>query len=102
MASEHLVSVLDHNKSCVKAHELCGQISEKEQSYRSAAIHYDAAWRFGGKSKPAIGYKLAYNHMKTKNYADAIDVCQQVLKLHPDYPAIKKDILDKCRNNLRS
>lgn len=102
IASDLLSRVLEHNKSCTKAYELCGYISEKEQSYRSAAIHYDSAWRFCGKSKPAIGYKLAYNHMKTKHYADAIDICQQVLKLHPDYPSIKKDILDKCRNNLKS
>lgn len=27
-----------------------------------------------------IGYKLAFNSMKAKNYADAIDVCQMVRK----------------------
>lgn len=27
-----------------------------------------------------IGYKLAFNNMKAKNYADAIDVCQMVRK----------------------
>jgi len=102
IAGDLLQRILEHNKSCAKAYELSGYIAEKEQVYRSAAIHYDAAWRFGGKSKPTIGYKLAYNHMKTKRYADAIDVCHQVLKLHPDYPSIKKDILDKCRNNLKT
>lgn len=101
MAHDLLLKVLKHNKSCAKAYELEGFICEKDQSYRQAAVNYDSAWKFGGKSKPSIGYKLAYNHMKTKRYADAIDVCQQVLKLHPDYSAIKKDILDKCRNNLR-
>lgn len=102
LALEYLKKILKHNKSCCKAYELSGQVSEKEQSYRAAAGYYDSAWRFGGKTKPAIGYKLAYNYMKIRKFADAIDVCQQVLKLHPDYPAIKKDILDKCRNNLRS
>lgn len=102
MAGELLERVIMHNRSCAKAHELAGLIAEKDQSYRTAANKYDLAWRYGGKSKPAIGYKLAFNHMKTKRYADAIDVCQQVLRLHPDYSAIKKDILDKCRNNLRS
>lgn len=101
IASELLTRVLEHNKTCVKAYELCGMIAEKEQTYRSAAVHYDMAWRFSGKSKPAIGYKLAYNQMKAKRYPDAIDVCQQVLKMHPDFVNIKKDILDKCRNNLK-
>lgn len=76
-------------------------IAEKEQSHRSATVHYEAAWKYSGKSKPNIAYKLAYNHMKTKRYADAIDICNQVLQLHPDYPMIRKDILDKCRNNLK-
>ncbi|GAB0090491.1 Tetratricopeptide repeat [Sergentomyia squamirostris] len=102
MAAEFLNRVLEHNKSCAKAYELCGMIAEKEQVYRSAATHYDAAWRYGGKSKPTIGYKLAYHCMKCKRYPDAIDVCQQVLKLHPDFSMIRKDILDKCRNNLRN
>lgn len=102
IAIDLLNKVLLHNKSCVKAYELKGCIEEKIQEYRSAAESYEAAWRYGGKTKPSIGYKLAFNHMKTKTYAEAIDVCQQVLKLHPDYPSIKKDILDKCRNNLRS
>lgn len=102
MAAELLERVITHNKSCAKAYELGGYVSEKEQMNHLAAKKYDLAWRFGGKSKPSIGYKLAFNHMKTKRYADAIDVCQQVIKLYPEYSAIKKDILDKCRNNLKS
>lgn len=102
IAVELLKKVQHHNKSCGKSYELQGLIAEKEQNYRLAAINYEVAWRLCGKSKAAIGYKLAYNHMKSKRYADAIDVCQQVLKIHPDYPSIKKDILDKSRANLRS
>lgn len=102
IAVEILNKVRQYNKSCCKCYELLGMIAEKEQNYRLAAVNYDLAWRISGKSKAAIGYKLAYNHMKSKRYADAIDVCQQVLKIHPDYPSIKKDILDKSRANLRS
>lgn len=102
MAHDLLEKVIAHNKSCAKAYELSAMLAEKDAIYRVAAMRYDLAWKYGGKSKPAIGYKLAFNHMKNKRYADAIDVCQQVLKLHPDYAAIKKDVLDKCRNNLRS
>ncbi|XP_053697755.1 tetratricopeptide repeat protein 21B-like [Sabethes cyaneus] len=102
MATDLLSRVLDHNKSCAKAYELLGLISEKEQNYRMATVHYESAWKFCAKSKPNIAYKLAFNYMKTKRYADAVDICQQVLKIHPDYPSIKKDILDKCRNNLKN
>lgn len=101
--AESLVEkVLEHNKSCTRAFELAGYISEKTQLYAEASKQYKSAWNCGGRSKPHIGYKLAYNYMKTKHFADAIEVCQQVLKLHPDYTIIRKDILDKCRNNLRT
>ena len=49
-----------------------------------------------------IGYKLAFNYMKAKRFADAIDVCHGVLAKYPNYPKIKKDILEKSRANLRS
>uniref|UniRef100_A0A182SMF2 Tetratricopeptide repeat protein 21B n=1 Tax=Anopheles maculatus TaxID=74869 RepID=A0A182SMF2_9DIPT len=101
LATDLLKRVLQHNKSCTKAYELGGIAFEKEQNYRAAAMYYDSAWRYSGKSKPNIGYKLAFNYMKNKRYADAIDICQQVLKIHPEYPSIRKDILEKCRNNLK-
>ena len=101
VASDLLGKVVQHNKACSKAYEYLGFISEKEQRYKDAVGNYENAWRFGGKTNPGIGYKLAYSLMKCKNYADAIDVGQQVLKLSPEYPKIKKDVLDKCMNNLR-
>jgi tetratricopeptide repeat protein 21B len=96
MASELLRRVLQHNKACTKAYEYAGYIAEKDQAYRDAANQYEYAWN------PTIGYKLAFNYMKGKRHADAIDVCQQVLKIQPDYPRIHKEILEKSRNNLRS
>ncbi|XP_061402484.1 tetratricopeptide repeat protein 21B-like [Musca vetustissima] len=101
VAESLVLKVLQHNKSCSKAYELAGYISEKSQLYRDAAKNYRSAWNCNGSSKPHIGYKLAYNYMKTKQYVEAIVICQQVLKLHPDYVIIQKDILEKCRNNLR-
>lgn len=100
IASDLLQKVLKHNKSSYKAYELCGQIAEKEQSFKSASVHYEQAWKFSGKQKPNIAHKLAYNNMKSKRFADAIDVCQQVLKIYPDYPSVK-EILEKSRNNLK-
>lgn len=101
MVIELLDRVRLHNKSCGKAFELAGQCSEKTQMYALAATNYAQAWRLMGSVRPTIGYRLAFNYMKLKRYADAIDICQQVLKLHPEFASIRKDVLDKCRNNLR-
>ncbi|KAJ8985639.1 hypothetical protein NQ317_015135 [Molorchus minor] len=101
IATDLINKVVQHNKACARAHEYLGFISEKEQRYKDAVNYYDQAWKFGGKSNPTICFKLAYCLMKCKKYPDAIDMAQEVLKISPDYPRVKKDILDKCMNNLR-
>ncbi|XP_051863664.1 tetratricopeptide repeat protein 21B-like isoform X2 [Drosophila nasuta] len=101
--AESLVDrVLEYNKSCTKAYELAGYIAEKNQSYNNAIKYYENAWKSCGRSKPHIGYKLALSNMKKKEYTNAVNICQQVLKIYPDYTIIRKDILEKCRNNVRS
>ncbi|XP_068984486.1 tetratricopeptide repeat protein 21B-like [Bombus flavifrons] len=102
LANDLLRRVLQHNATCVRAHELSAYIAEKEQNYREAASQYSEAWKFGGKSKLSVAYKLAYCSMKAKAYADGIEACNEVLKQSPDYPRIKKEILEKCINNLRT
>ena len=102
LANELLKRVLQHNATCVRAHELSGHIAEREQNYREAAIRYGQAWKYGGRTKLSVGYKLAYCSSKCKSYADAIKVCNQVLAQNPDYPRIRKDILDKSVNNIRT
>ncbi|XP_012166563.1 tetratricopeptide repeat protein 21B [Bombus terrestris] len=102
LANDLLRRVLQHNATCVRAHELSGYIAEKEQNYREAASQYSEAWKYGGKSKLSVAYKLAYCSMKAKAYADGIEACNEVLKQSPDYPRIKKEILEKCINNLRT
>merc|ERR1712064_274507 len=79
----------DHNRSCGKAWEQLGLIYEK-------------AWEFCNESSPAVGYRLAFNYLKAKRYVEAINICQQVLKISENYPKIKKDVLDKARQMLRS
>lgn len=101
IATDLINKVIQHNKACTKAYEYLGFIAEKEQHYKEAANYFEQTWKFGGKSNPTIGFKLAYCLMKCKKYPDAIDVAQEVLKLNPEYPRVKKDILDKCMNNLR-
>jgi tetratricopeptide repeat protein 21B len=85
----------------MKAYEYFGFIMEKEQSYKDAAHNYEMAWKFTNSNNPVIGFKLAFNYMKAKRYVDAIDVSKEILAKFPDYPKIKKDILEKCRNSLK-
>ncbi|KAI4805728.1 hypothetical protein KUCAC02_010327 [Chaenocephalus aceratus] len=97
MAGDLLKRCLNHNKSCCKAYEYLGYIMEKEQSFRDAALNYELAWTYGNRTNPTIGYKLAFNYLKAKRNVDAIDVCHKVLAAHPNYPRMRKDILDKAR-----
>ncbi|XP_059173967.1 tetratricopeptide repeat protein 21B-like [Physella acuta] len=101
MAGELLKRCLQFNKSCCKAYEYSGFIFEKEQSYKDAANSYENAWKYGNKNNPVIGYKLAFNYMKARRFVDAIDICQHVLNTHPNYPKIRKDILEKARQSIR-
>uniref|UniRef100_A0A8C0G591 Tetratricopeptide repeat protein 21B n=1 Tax=Chelonoidis abingdonii TaxID=106734 RepID=A0A8C0G591_CHEAB len=102
MAGELLKRCLRHNRSCCKAYEYMGYIMEKEQAYKDAAVNYEMAWKYGNQTNPTIGYKLAFNYLKGKRYVEAIDICHKVLKAHPNYPKIRKEILDKARASLRT
>ncbi|PRP77845.1 tetratricopeptide repeat protein 21B-like [Planoprotostelium fungivorum] len=102
MASELLRRCLSYNKSCPKAWELLGFIMEKEQAFRDASDHYECSWKMQNESNPTLGFRLAFNYLKAKRYVEAIDVCHKVLALYPDYPKIRKEILEKARSSLRS
>lgn len=101
-AKELLTKVLNHNSSCATAYQYLGYLAEKEQNYKSSAHNYNNAWTHGGKSDLAVGYKLAHSYLKLKKYPECIIVSRHILKIHPDYPKIKKEILDKAKNNLRT
>lgn len=101
-AKELLTKVLNHNNSCSAAYQLLGYLAEKEQNYKNAAQNYDNAWSFGGKSDLSVGYKLAHAYLKLKKYPECIVVCRHILKAHPDYPKLKKEILEKAKTNLRT
>jgi tetratricopeptide repeat protein 21B len=78
-----------------------GYIMEKEASYKDAAEHYESAWKLEKETNPSIGFKLAFNHLKAKKFVEAVEVCHKVLNVYPDYPKIRKDILEKARTSLR-
>jgi len=102
LAEELCKRCLQSNKSCAKAWEFLGVVKEKEMSYRDAASHYENAWKHENEASAAVGYKLSFNYLKAKKYVDAIDVCHKVLKQYPDYPKIRKDVLEKARQALRT
>jgi len=102
LAEELCKRCLQSNKSCAKAWEFLGVVKEKEMSYRDAAQHYENAWKYENEASAAVGYKLSFNYLKAKKYVDAIDVCHKVLKQYPDYPKIRKDVLEKARQALRT
>ncbi|KAJ1557716.1 Tetratricopeptide repeat protein 21B, partial [Nowakowskiella sp. JEL0078] len=101
LATELLKKILQHNRSCIKAWEYQGYIMEKEASYKDAADHYEKAWKIEKESNATMGYKLAFNYLKAKRYVEAIEVSQKVLLETPDYPKIRKEILEKARMMVR-
>lgn len=101
IATDLLKRCLTYNKSCCKAYEYLGFIMEKEQSYKDAAENYKLSWEYSSQSSPAVGFRLAFNYLKDKKYVDAIDICHKVLKAHPTYPKMKKEILEKARVSLK-
>ena len=89
------------SEACAKAWEFLGLVKEKEAAYKDAASHYEQAWTHASEASAAIGYRLSFNYLKAKKHVQAIDVCHKVLKLYPDYPGIKNDVLDVAREALK-
>ena len=102
LANQLLRRTLTFNRSCAKAFEYLGYILEKEQSFKDAALHFESAWKLTNRSNGVVGYKLALCHLKSKQFTDAIDICQAVLTKHPDHPRIRKDVMDKALSSLRT
>jgi len=101
-AEELCKKCLKYNKECSKAWELLGLIMEKNHSYPEAVSFYEKAWKCLKEASPAVGYRLAYTFLKDKRHIEAITVCLKVLQISPNYPKIKKDILDKARLCVRA
>lgn len=101
MAMQLIKEVVKYNQSCAKAWEYLGFIMEKEASYKDAAVYYEKAWKLQEKNNLNVAYKLAFNYLKASRYVDAVDVCLDVLAKEPEFPKIRKEILDKARLELR-
>ncbi|KAI6188453.1 Tetratricopeptide repeat protein 21B [Aphelenchoides besseyi] len=100
-ATAVLRTVLQYNASATKAFEYMGFLREREQKFADAAANYEMAWRLCRQRNAAIGYKLSYNYLKCRRLFDCIETCHVVLQQYPNYPKIKKDVLDKARASIR-
>ena len=69
---------------------------ENEQSYKDAAEFYEKAWKYDSETTAAVGYKLAFNYLKAKEYIKTIDVCHKVLDMYPNYPRYVWAFLAPC------
>jgi len=49
-----------------------------------------------------MGFKYAYCLYKNKQHVEAIDVCEKILAMYPDYPRIRDEILKKCISGIRN
>ena len=101
LAEGELKKVLKYNKSNVKAEELMGLIKEKEKAYVDAADHYEKAYRMSSNKNAPVGFRLAYNYQKANRFVDAINVSKEILKVYPNYPRIKEEIMDVCRSRFK-
>jgi tetratricopeptide repeat protein 21B len=100
-ATTLLNQCLKYNSSCTKAHEYLGYIKEKQQVYSDAAEHYERAFKCDQELNPSMGYKLAFNYLKSKRYMEAIDIGNEILQKYPEYPKIQSEIIDKARWNIK-
>lgn len=89
------------NRSCIKAWELLGCIAEREQAFKDAASHYEHSWKLSGQTNTAVGYRLAFNYLRAGKHVEATTVAHTVLKVDPQYPKIRQDVLEKARAGLK-
>uniref|UniRef100_A0A1I7TW51 TPR_REGION domain-containing protein n=1 Tax=Caenorhabditis tropicalis TaxID=1561998 RepID=A0A1I7TW51_9PELO len=101
-AINFLELVFKNNCNCLKAFELYGLMKEKEQKYVEAYKMYEKAFMATKERNPQFGYKLAFTYLKARRLFACIETCQKVLDLNPQYPKIKKEIMDKAKAQIRT
>jgi len=117
--------VLVYNKSSIKGLELLSAVAEKEQKYGilihfiihykhnyitktfysnldDAVDYYKRAWALSGQKYFKIGYKLAVNLYKLRQFTKSVEICFDLNPSNPDQVKLKKNIMDKARLSLRS
>ena len=93
---------LASNKSCSQAWEILGLSMEKDMQYDKAAYSYGMAWQLEFEASATVGFKYAFSLLKVKQPTAAMDVCEKVLEMYPDYPRIREEILNKAMLMVRA
>ena len=93
---------LKRDRASALAWEILGDIAEREMSYADAADHFAKAWAVDSERTARVGYKLAFNYLKSRRFTKAIDICHKVLEHFPGYPKIQETIIDVARKSLRA
>ena len=82
---------------------MLGHIQEKEQEFQEASEYYQKAWLLSDKQNIRIGFRLAVCYMKARLFVEAIDVCETLLQMEPQFNSIishhviKNEILKKSK-----
>lgn len=94
---------LARNQSCVRAWELLGAASERSGGPAAEATrHFERAWELGGSCDPRVGYRLGLCYLKACRPVDAAATACAVLSMHPAYPRVRKEVLEKARAAIRA
>ncbi|XP_065579395.1 tetratricopeptide repeat protein 21A-like [Artemia franciscana] len=101
-AKEFCQRVLKYNASSLSALELMGSIAEREHSYSEAAKSYGAVWKRSKCTTLSVGYHLANCLLKAKRFTETINLCQDLMRIQPNFPRLQKDIYEKALNLIRS
>ena len=60
------------------------------------------AWKLEFEASAPMGFKYAYCLLKNQQMIEAIDVCEKVLAMYPDYPRIREEILKRAIQGIRN
>lgn len=74
---------------------------ERQSDHRQAAEYYRQAWLLGSECDLALGFKVALNLYKDRQFVESIDTCHRVLQVDNHYPKIRREILEKAWQFLR-
>lgn len=72
------------------------------QSINLLVSVFTQAFKLEFEASAPMGFKYAYCLYKNKQYVEAIDVCEKVVAMYPDYPRIREEILRKCIMGIRN
>ena len=102
-ASDLLNDLQNSNPKSSTVYECIGLLKEKTNDMNAAMIAYETSWKLSrGKNSSQSALRLSYMQLNDKRYVEAIDIANSLIKLgHSDAGKIKKEVLDKARQQLR-